>query len=37
VGVATTRLVNKLDIHLDNHFTTIDRLRARGYITQVTD
>jgi hypothetical protein len=23
--------------HLDNHNTPVDRLRARGYITQVTD
>src|SRR5436190_11018764 len=37
VGVSPTRLVEHLDIHLDNHSTPLDRLRARGYITRVTD
>ena len=37
VGVTRDRRERGCVFHLDNHFTPIDRLRARGYITQVTD
>ena len=37
VGVPPARLVEHLDVHIDNHYITLDRLRARGYITAVTD
>ena len=37
VSVTPIGRVEGLDVHLDNHSTTVDRLRASRYITQVTD
>ena len=34
VSVASVGRIEGLDVHLDNHSTPVDRLRARGYITQ---
>ena len=37
VSVASVDLIGGFCFHLDNHSIPIDRLRARGYITEVTD